>query len=93
MQFVRFADVKDEQNKADLSIYPNPAGDYIYINSPLIDGIGGEWEYQIYDLLGNCVQSGVIESDKISISQLSTGFYTVRFFNDGKQIVEKMMKE
>ncbi|HOV92589.1 MAG TPA: T9SS type A sorting domain-containing protein [Candidatus Kapabacteria bacterium] len=93
MQFVRFADVKDEQNKADLSIYPNPAGDYIYINSPLIDGIGGEWEYQIYDLLGNCVQSGVIESDKINISQLSSGFYTVRFFNGGKQVVVKMMKE
>ncbi len=92
MQFVRFADVKDEQNIADLFIYPNPAQDYIYINSPLIDGVG-VWQYQIYDLLGNCIQSGLIESDKINISQLSTGFYTVRFFNDGKQIVEKMMKE
>ncbi|MBP7215602.1 MAG: T9SS type A sorting domain-containing protein [Candidatus Kapabacteria bacterium] len=74
------------------SVSPNPARDYIYINSSLIDGVG-VWEYQIYDLLGNCIQSGLIESDKINISQLSTGFYTVRFFNDGKQVVEKMMKE
>ena len=74
-------------------LYPNPAGDYIYINSPLIEGVGGGWQYQIYDILGNCVQSGMIESNKINISQLSSGFYTVRFFNGGKQVVEKMMKE
>jgi len=74
-------------------IFPNPARDYIYINSSLIDGAGGVWQYQIYDILGNCVQSGAIESDKININQLSSGFYTVRFFNGGKQVVEKMMKE
>ena len=83
---------KDPQiNQA--TIYPNPASDYIYINSPLTDGAGGVWEYQIYDLLGNCVQRGIIESDKINISKLSTGFYTVRFNNGGKQVVVKMMKE
>ena len=74
-------------------IYPNPARDYVYFNSSLIDDAGGIWQYQIYDILGNCVQSGAIESDKININQLSSGFYTVRFFNGGKQVVEKMMKE
>jgi len=74
-------------------LYPNPAWDYIYVNSPLIDGAGGVWQYQIYDILGNCVQSGAIESEKININQLSSGFYTVRFFNAGKQVVEKLMKE
>lgn len=74
-------------------LYPNPASDYVYINSSLIDGVGGVWQYQIYDILGNCVQDGMIESDKINISQLSAGFYTVRFFNGGKQVVEKLMKE
>jgi len=73
-------------------IYPNPARDYVYFNSSLIDG-AGVWQYQIYDILGNCVQNGMIESNKINISQLSSGFYTVRFFNAGKQVVEKLMKE
>ena len=74
-------------------IFPNPASDYIYINSTLIGVTGGVWQYQIYDILGNSVQEGMIESDKINISQLSAGFYTVRFFNGGKQLVEKLMKE
>jgi len=73
-------------------IYPNPARDYVYFNSSLIDGVG-MWQYQIYDILGNCVQNGMIESNKINISQLSSGFYTVRFFNRSKQVVEKLMKE
>jgi hypothetical protein len=38
------------------------------------------WQYQIYDLLGNCVQSGVIESDKINISQLSAGVYYLEIY-------------
>ena len=76
----------------NINIFPNPASDYIYINSTFFDG-SGMWEYQIYDILGNCVQSGAIESEKININQLSSGFYTVRFFNGGKQVVEKLMKE
>jgi hypothetical protein len=87
----------EEQNNVNMeyaiSIYPNPASDYIYINSPLIEGAGGAWQYHIYDILGNCVQNGIIESNKINISKLSSGFYTVRFFNGGKQLVEKMIRE
>jgi len=86
-------DVKDDAPTSDISIYPNPARDYIYINSSLINGAGGVWQYQIYDILGNCVQNGTIESNKININQLSSGFYTVRFFSAGKQVIEKMMKE
>jgi len=86
-------DVKDNAPTSDISIYPNPASEYIYISSTLIDGAGGVWQYQIYDILGNCVQNGTIESNKINISQLSSGFYTVRFFSAGKQVVEKLMKE
>ncbi|HPD32989.1 MAG TPA: T9SS type A sorting domain-containing protein [Bacteroidota bacterium] len=93
------SDVK-EIDEQGFSIFPNPASDYIYINSHLIEWAGGVynnscggWQYQIYDILGNCVQSGMIESDKININQLSAGFYTVRFYNSGKQVVEKMIKE
>jgi len=84
--------VNDENIGVNQYLYPNPARDYVYFNSTLIDGVC-MWEYQIYDILGNCVQSGAIESDKINISQLSSGFYTVRFFNGSKQVVEKLMKE
>ncbi|HOV91617.1 MAG TPA: T9SS type A sorting domain-containing protein [Candidatus Kapabacteria bacterium] len=69
------SDVKDNSfNTADIDFYPNPASDYI--NVPAYLG----WQYQIYDLLGNCVQSGVIESDKINISQLSAGVYYLEIY-------------
>ncbi len=71
----------------DNIIFPNPANSLI--NVPFYIG----WEYQIYDVLGNCVQTDIIKSDKINISRLSTGFYTIRFFNEGRQVVVKMMKE
>jgi|GEM_PF-1758524 len=72
---------------AHIPLSPNPARDYIIATQYI------GWDYQIYDLLGNCVQSGLIYTDRINISSLPAGFYTMRFFKDGKQIFEKMMKE
>jgi len=92
--------VQERDIEKKIIISPNPARDYIYIHSLFVEGagsvyhyLGNGWQYQIYDLLGNCVQSGAIESNKININQLSSGFYTVRFFNSGRQVVEKMIKE
>ena len=68
-------------------IFPNPTRDFI--NTAAYFG----WQYQIYDLLGSCVQSGMIETENINVAALPTGFYTVRFFKEGKQVVEKLMKE
>ncbi len=68
-------------------IFPNPTRDFI--NTAAYFG----WQYQIYDLLGSCVQSGMIDAGNINVASLPTGFYTVRFFKEGKQVVEKMMKE
>jgi len=93
ISLVRQEQAENPKTGQKFLIFPNPARDYIYINSPFINGARGVWQYQIYDILGNCVQSGTIESDKININQLSTGFYTVRFFNGGKQVIEKLMKE
>jgi len=68
-------------------IFPNPTRDFI--NTAAYLG----WQYQIYDLLGSCVQSGMIDAENINVASLPTGFYTVRFFKEGKQVVEKLMKE
>jgi len=82
------SDVKDNSfNTADIDFYPNPASDYI--NVPAYLG----WQYQIYDLLGNCILSGLIDSESINVSALSTGFYTIRIYKEGKQLVGKVMKQ
>ncbi|MEN6510759.1 MAG: T9SS type A sorting domain-containing protein, partial [Chloroherpetonaceae bacterium] len=81
-------DVKeDDPAPVDIYFYPNPARDFI--NTAAYIG----WQYQIYDLLGSCVQRGLIETERINVAFLPAGFYTIRFFKEGKQVVEKMMKE
>ncbi|MEN6296259.1 MAG: T9SS type A sorting domain-containing protein [Chloroherpetonaceae bacterium] len=79
-------DVKESEQASSNSIYPNPARDIINA----ADYLG--WEYQMYDLLGNNVQTGLVNSENINISNLSAGFYTIRFFKEGKQEVKKLIK-
>lgn len=82
------SDVKDNSsNTADIDFFPNPVSDYI--NASPYPG----WEYQIYDLLGNCILSGLIDSESINVSALSTGFYTIRIYKESKQFVGKVMKQ
>jgi|GEM_PF-546533 len=81
------SNVKENKLTSGPFIFPNPARDFI--NTAAY--IGGQ--YQIYDLLGSCVQTGLIETENINVASLPAGFYTIRFFKEGKQVVEKMMKE
>ena len=79
-------DVMEDQNQSFIPLFPNPAQDHIIVKSYI------GWKYQIYDLLGNCIKSGLIELDRINISTLPAGFYTIRFYNAGKQTIEKIIK-
>jgi len=79
-------DIKEEPSPSHISIFPNPARDFINT----AEYIG--WQYQIYDLLGNNVQTGLVNSENINISKLSAGFYSIRFFKEGKQEVKKLIK-
>ncbi|MCE5304757.1 T9SS type A sorting domain-containing protein, partial [bacterium] len=81
------SDVKEDAKRSSHAIFPNPSLDFINTEEYL------GWHYQIYDLLGNCMQSGLIDSDNITIASLPTGIYTVRFFKGGEQKIEKLIKE
>jgi hypothetical protein len=85
-------DIQDDAPSSEISIYPNPASDYIYINSPLVVGAGGIYEYTIIDLLGQNVQRSVLTDSKIDISKIPTGAYCIVFSNGGKQIIQKFIK-
>ncbi|HPD33728.1 MAG TPA: T9SS type A sorting domain-containing protein, partial [Candidatus Kapabacteria bacterium] len=79
-------DVKENNLLFNEPPYPNPAEDFIIIK----DHIG--YNYQIYNMLGNCVQSGIINSEKINITSLPMGFYALRIYRDNMQIIEKIIK-
>jgi len=74
-------------------ILPNPASNYIIINSPLVEGSVGVSEIKIYNTFGNCViditPTSLLtgEGQRIDISHLPSGIY---FIKDG-DYTEKIM--
>lgn len=67
--------VDDEQVKKSISVYPNPAMEYITIK-PSIDIIVEE--LSVYDVLGKKVKSTQKTFDRINISSLKNGIYFIK---------------
>ncbi|MBX3042679.1 MAG: T9SS type A sorting domain-containing protein [Candidatus Kapabacteria bacterium] len=92
-------------NNNQISVYPNPASDYITISIPEInptvnrrvDGLVDK--VQIFDMLGLEVLSvGIgldLSTQKIDVSHLPTGVYFIRIIcsNGACSIVEKFVKQ
>lgn len=72
--------------KDTLEIYPNPTSDYINISSEYLDN-----DFKIYSLLGQVVKKGVINSSKITVSDLSTGSYILKVTKDQKTATKKLV--
>lgn len=74
---IYYDDAVIENELAELSIYPNPADDYIVVNCDK------ESEYQIVDNLGQTVKSGIIASDnqQVDITNLPNGVYLIKIDN------------
>lgn len=57
---------------SEISIYPNPTSDYIYItNAKDSDG----YQYSITDFLGRNLEIGVVNSGKINVEKYNSGNY------------------
>ena len=76
------------ENKG-LNVYPNPANDYIIVES---DGIQ---EVEIYDMMGRKLISHKAEtSSTIDVSALSSGIYLVRTIDSDNNItMQKIIKK
>jgi hypothetical protein len=68
----------DIKNKNEVSLYPNPSNDKMFI-----DGLLSNEEYSmlIYDLTGRIVLESVIESNEINLYKLQPGIYLYRIEN------------
>ncbi len=66
--------IKQNLTKKFLTVYPNPASDFININ------VNEPGILQIFDVNGSLILSGYCErgTNRINISSLSTGFYFVK---------------
>lgn len=71
-------------------IYPNPASNYILIESKKAPVSGIE----IFNVLGKSVSSHIeLVDNKVDISGLSNGMYFLKINSDGQSITKKIIKE
>jgi surface protein len=77
----------DDQNQLDISIYPNPTNDKLFIQ-----GLSDATKVSIYNVLGKLVLSQTI-SKEIDVKQLSKGVYILKIIDGQKETVRKFIKD
>lgn len=64
-----------ESNKnKEITIYPNPVSDVLNVS-----GISSETDFEIYNAVGQMVNSGKISDSKVNVQQLIKGVYFIQF--------------
>lgn len=76
------------RGEKQLQIYPNPATDFIYLDLPEDERL----EYQLFDLTGLLIRSGVISNRKIDISELPSGGYVLQIKSKNGVVSKKIIK-
>jgi surface protein len=76
----------DDQNQLDISIYPNPTSDIVYI-----DGNYTQLKVVVYDILGKQVMNKSI-TNSIDISQLEKGVYILKLSDGAKLTTQRIIK-
>lgn len=77
-----------EADLRDGILFPNPAGDNIWI-----DVQPGVSRIEIYDYSGKLVLEEKVESDAVSLDKLPEGHYLIRLYNDSGVTVRKLIRE
>ena len=71
---------------ASLQVYPNPAKDYIFIQSP-----NPVERVEIYNQSGICVLIKDNPAEQLNVSGLADGIYFVRIYTDGTPVTKKVV--
>jgi surface protein len=77
----------DDQKQLDISIYPNPTNDKLFIQ-----GLSSSSKVSIYNVLGKLVLSQTI-SKEIDVNNLQSGIYIIKITDEQKEIVRKFIKD
>jgi len=77
----------EDQNQLDISIYPNPTSDIVFI-----DGNYSQLKVVIYDILGKQVMKESI-TNSIDISQLEKGVYILQLSDGAKVTTKRIIKK
>jgi hypothetical protein len=89
---VNIANTENHAANAPIQIFPNPTSSVLNIKT---SGVSGKLSFTIYDALGQRVQSGQLNNQKVDVSQLKNGLYFITIAEKGipvtssKFIIEK----
>ncbi|MDC8002348.1 T9SS type A sorting domain-containing protein [Aequorivita todarodis] len=75
----------EEQTSSDIKFYPNPAKDFLYIDSQFPYDL-----VSIYSLTGSLIKQS--SNSRINVSNLSKGLYFAKISIKGRTITKKFMK-
>ena len=78
----------NENEIADLEVYPNPVSDN-YVN--IITSISGDKLVELFDLNGRKVMSKIISGNTLDISNVEPGFYITQITIDAKSSTFKLI--
>jgi len=80
-----------EVSKPNLSVYPNPASNYIVVS---LDNISHPAQLSIHDMNGKCLITHEIKENKTTIStqELIPGLYIVQLMNNGAVIADQKIQ-
>ena len=79
----------EENTKANVSVYPNPAKDYIKL------AISGQLSVvRIYNCIGTIVEEMEIDSEdvEIDISEYNSGIYFININGENGNVIKKFVK-
>jgi surface protein len=76
----------DDQNLTNISIFPNPVDDKLFIQ-----GVLDVSEISIYDVLGKLVLSKTASSE-IDVTNLKKGIYIIKIVAEQKETIQKFIK-
>jgi hypothetical protein len=80
--------IVDQNNSEPFTVYPNPADNFIFINTQLAS------HYQIIDIKGEVISSGInTPGTLINLSKLDKGIYLLRITEEENNYTRKLVIE
>lgn len=74
-----------------INIYPTVADDVLNIEHS--DVLDNGYKYSIYNILGEQISDGKLDSDMINVSNLESGMYMIILYKSDKVYSGKFVKE
>ena len=77
-------------NLSDIKLYPNPTHDKLYVQ---YDAEEVHLNYQILNMYGQCLETGQLQSNELSLAPYAEGVYFIRLFSKNQPVkTEKIIK-